>query len=108
MLIKTFSAKLIINFTTLLTNLIEGLLGARVLLKMFGASTAAPFVRWIYDNTTVILSPFTGMFPNEPIGGNLIIEFSALFALLFYAYIGYLLTELLITINDYSRRRQQT
>ncbi len=107
MAIKTASADLIITFITLLTNVVEGLLGLRIILRLFGASTAAPFVAWLYDNTNGLLAPFRGMFPNEPVSGNFVIEFSSLFALLFYAFIGYLIIEALATLNYYSARREK-
>jgi hypothetical protein len=47
------------------------------------------------------------MFPNEPVSGNFVIEFSSLFGLLFYAFVGYLITEALATLNYYSLRRQK-
>lgn len=38
------------GFINFLFGLTEGLLGLRVILKLFGANAAAPFVNWIYNS----------------------------------------------------------
>jgi uncharacterized protein YggT (Ycf19 family) len=96
---KTFNPvhflNLLINF---ILNLIEGLLMLRIILKLFGASTRAPFVTWVYETTQPLLGPFLGMFPSPLLTGGFIIEFSSLFALIVYAFVGYLAVELVNTL----------
>lgn len=72
---------------------VEMLLSLRILLKFFNASSTAPFVRWLYGTTSPLLHPFEGMFPSPELEGGIIIEFSALFALIVYSFIGYFLTQ---------------
>src|SRR3989338_9471070 len=93
--------QLIALLINIVTNLVEGLLGLRIILKLFGASTVAPFVRWIYETTQPLLAPFIGMFPSPKLSEGFVIEFSALFALIVYAFIGFLATELLDTLIYY-------
>lgn len=77
----------------LVTNLVEGLLGLRIILKLLGASTTAPFVTWIYNTTQPLLNPFNGMFPSSEIVKGFYIEFSAVFALIAYSFLGYILSQ---------------
>ena len=99
--------RLIAILINLITGLIEGLLGLRIILKLFGASMSAPFVRWVYETTQPLLTPFIGMFPSPKLLEVFIIEFSALFALMVYIFIGYLATELLETLIYYDSQRER-
>jgi uncharacterized protein YggT (Ycf19 family) len=98
----------IILFFTLVTNLIEGLLGLRVILKLVNASTNAAFVRWIYETTEPLLTPFVGMLPSPKLTGGFVIEFSSLFALMVYSFIGYFAIEILEAMAQSSLRRQKS
>ena len=100
--------RLIAILINLITGLIEGLLGLRIILKLFGASTAAPFVRWVFETTQPLLAPFIGMFPSPKLPEGFVIEFSALFALMVYTFIGYLATELLETLIYYGSQREKS
>ena len=89
-------------FIHLVTSLIEGLLGIRFILKLFGASTKAPFVTWVYKNTEPLLNPFQGMFPSPALSG-FAIEFSTLVALVVYAIIGYIAVQALVDLSRVNR-----
>ncbi|MCP8615451.1 YggT family protein [Salirhabdus salicampi] len=78
----------------------QTILGLRIVLKLFGASTNAPFVQWIYKTSQPLLHPFEGIFPTKVLDGNFIIEFSSLFALLMYSLIGYFLTRIVLTVDN--------
>jgi uncharacterized protein YggT (Ycf19 family) len=86
-------APIIIGLTNFLSGVIELLIGLRIFLKFFGANQAAPFVSWIYETTDPLLSPFQGMFPSPEIASGFQLEISALFALLVYAFLAYLVIE---------------
>ena len=86
------------------TSLIEGVLGLRIILKLFGSSTIAPFVRWIYETTDQLLTPFSGMFPAPKLTGGFVIEFSSLFALIVYSVIGYLAAEIIKSLINYGKQ----
>jgi|SRR3989339_1422046 len=81
--------------TDFVVGLIEFLLSLRILLKLLGASTNAPFVSWVFGTTSPLLAPFENMFPTTNFGGGFTLEASALFALLTYAFLGLLLESLL-------------
>ncbi len=95
----------LIVITETITNIIEGLLGLRFVLKLFGASTNAPFVRWVYETTSSLISPFSGMFPSPQLTGGLLIDFSTLFAMIFYVFICFVITETLDTLIYYTSQR---
>lgn len=96
------------GFINFLFGLIEGLLGLRVILKLFGANAAAPFVNWVYSVTAPLLGPFKGAFPAPALEGGFVIEFTALFAMLVYALVTYLLLELVAQTNLLSTKRLKT
>lgn len=92
-----FTSRLILTITNVILGFVEGIIGLRILLKLMGANLV-PFVRWIYDTSTPLLYPFEGMLPTTSLpqsNGRYVVEFSALFALMIYALIGYLIQELL-------------
>ena len=88
-------AELFLYVTYLVVGFAEVLIGLRVILKLFGADSVAPFVNWIYVTTTPLLQPFSGMFPSPRLDGAFVIEFSALFALIVYALVAYFLQSLI-------------
>lgn len=100
--------QLLFIFGNLLISFIEGVIGLRILLKLMGASTTAPFVRWIYETSKPLLYPFEGMFPSSSVGGiPFTIEFSALFALFVYVFIGYVFQEALYYIQKINNKKRE-
>jgi uncharacterized protein YggT (Ycf19 family) len=97
--------ELILSLLNALTILAEGVIGLRITLKLFGALETAPFVQWVYQTSKPLLYPFEGMFPSSTLpGAPFTIEFSAIFALFFYAFIGYILQEMIQSIHLYFGR----
>lgn len=93
----------LINF---IVDLVETLLILRLVLILFGASTVTPFVTWIYETTTPLIYPFVGMFPSPKLTNGLVIEFSSLFGIVFYIFVGIITTEILETIIYFARYRK--
>lgn len=98
-------ARFILYLINVVFSLIELLIAVRIILRLFGANSAAGFVRWIYATTDPLIQPFVGMFPSPVLEGGFVIEFSAVFALIVYAFIGYLLTEIISELTYQARRR---
>lgn len=94
---------ILINFTATIA---ISLLGLRFILKLFGASTSAPFVQWLYETTYSLITPFNEIFPSPRLEGGFIIEFSVLFAILIYSFIAYLLIQVLDSITYYIKARK--
>lgn len=93
----------ILFLTNLVFGFIEFMLGLRIILKLFSANAATPFVQWVYETSRPLLAPFEGIFPTARLEGGFIIEFSAIFALLIYALIAYFIHELIA--SSVARRR---
>lgn len=87
--------RLLKEFATFIIGLIELLLMFRFVLRLLAANPRADFVAWIYSTTEPLLRPFAFAFPTPAVGGGFVLEFTTLFALFAYAFIGYLLQELL-------------
>ncbi len=81
----------LLTLSTTIVGIVEFLLSLRILLKLLGARTVAPFVTWVYETTSPLLAPFEGMFPTSTLSDGFVIEVSALFALLVYAFLGFLI-----------------
>lgn len=101
-MLQTYFLAQIINIFLVI---IESALSLRFLLKFFGANTAAPFTRWVYDNTQPLLSPFVNIFPAPKLEGTFTIEFTTLFAMVIYIVLGYLIIEVLDLITAATRPR---
>lgn len=89
---------------SVLIGAIEFFLGVRFLLRLFGANGSTPFVRWIYDMSEPLIAPFSNIFPNAHIDG-FVFDFTTLFALFVYVFVGYLVMELVEYINYVTRSR---
>ncbi len=87
--------KLLRDLTTFVFGLVEILLVFRFVLKLFAANPQAGFVRWIYETTEPLLAPFLLAFPTSSVRGGFTLEFTTLFAIFVYAFVGYLVQELL-------------
>ncbi|MBI4028862.1 MAG: YggT family protein [Candidatus Blackburnbacteria bacterium] len=95
----------IVSLINLVIGLIELLLTIRLLLRLFAANPATPFVRWVYETSQPLINPFLGIFPNPVLSGGLIIEFPTLVALVIYTIVGYILAELIGALSYGARRR---
>ena len=91
-----------------------GLFILRILLKVLAANTAVAFTGFIYGVTDILMGPFRGLLPVMQ-SGRTALELSALFALLVYALLGYVLSRLVaimfmrdVTVAQKSRGRYKT
>lgn len=75
--------------------IIEAALALRFMLKLFGASAASQFVAFVYGITDRLLGSFAGAFQNFSLGGGLVIDITAIFAMIGYAILGWLIIRLL-------------
>ncbi len=93
--------KLAVN---ILLAFIEFFLGFQFILRLFGARTTTPFVEWIYNTAAPLIHPFEGMFPPVRFEG-FVFDFTTLFALFAYMFVGYLILSLLDYL-DYAVSRR--
>ncbi len=82
--------------------LINGLIGIiecafvlRLILELLGASPSSQFVAIVYGITDRLLGPFAGAFPNFSLGGSYVIDITAIFAMIGYAIVGWLIIRLI-------------
>jgi YGGT family len=69
-----------------LSSLVGALLVVRILLVAFHASTAAPFVQFVYDHSSAWIAPFRSMFNNADLSGHPL-EINTVIALVVYAVV---------------------
>jgi uncharacterized protein YggT (Ycf19 family) len=91
--------KLLKWFALFIFSLIGVLLGLRFFLKLLAANLTTQFVIWIYEVTDPLLNPFTLAFPTAKISSGFVLEFTTLFAIFTYVFIGYLIQELLAAMD---------
>ena len=86
------------NFFASLVNFFTGLvaliLGLRIVFRLFNANPDASFVDWIYRMSEPLMAPFRGIFPSVPIDRGIVLDTTAIFALIIYLAIGALLLAL--------------
>lgn len=78
----------------ILLSVIQIIIGLFIALKLFNAKDV-PFVNLIHGLSEPLLSPFQNMFQPVTLGGHYILDLSALFALIVYSVIGYVLQKIL-------------
>lgn len=82
--------------------LIEASIVMRVILLILGANQSNTFVSWIYDISTIFITPFEGIIAQSIKIDNFTMELTPLIALVFYIVIAFVLSEL---IKAFSHRR---
>ena len=103
----TKPARILTRFVDILLGLVVVALALRLVLKLFGANSAADFVAWVYITTDPLLEPFRGMFPAPVVEPGFILEFSTLFAILAYSILAWLLIEFFVLIDDAAKDRSK-
>jgi len=93
--------KLLRDLLSFVMAVVEILLTMRFILKILGANAESQFVNWVYVNTQPLLQPFQFAFPTPSIKGGFVLEFTTLFALFAYAFMGYILQQLLNVIDGH-------
>lgn len=76
----------------------------RFILKLLAANPAADFVAWIYATTDPLLQPFLFAFPTPSVKGGFTLEFTTLFAIFAYGFVGYIIQEVLALINANTKK----
>src|ERR1700730_15917924 len=83
----------------LVFGIINGLLLIRLVLKVLGASAAAPFTGFIYGVTDFLLAPFKGLLP-AVVNGRSVFEPSVVIAILVYILVALMLAKIIaITLS---------
>jgi uncharacterized protein YggT (Ycf19 family) len=88
-----------IQFVWFLAGLVDVLVGLRFLFKLFGGSTASPFVALLYSLTAPLVAPFRGIFPETGTSG-FVFEPSALVAMVVYPLIAWGIVSLIRILSQ--------
>lgn len=91
-------SNVLVGLVDLFVGIAEAILVLRVLFKLFNANGNSQFVHWIYQTSDTLMAPFRGIFPATEVHRGFVLDVSALFAILMYAILGYLLAALLSLI----------
>src|ERR1700730_1309483 len=92
-------ARRAIEVIYLVFGIVNGLLLMRLVLKLLGASAAAPFTGFIYGVTDFLLAPFKGLLP-AVVNGRSVLEPSVLIAILVYLLVAFMLAKIVaITLS---------
>ncbi len=99
--------QLVQNLTYVTVMLVEVMLSLRFITRLLGANSKAPFIVWLYDNTTPLLAPFAQVFPSPSVNGRFVLEFTTLFAIFVYTFIAYLALELLSIFDSFGATKKK-
>ena len=68
-------------------------------LRLFAASTSAPFTQWVYRAAGRVLAPFRGIFPTLEGESGSVLDLSILFAMLMYGIFAMAVHALIVWID---------
>lgn len=83
---------IIVQIINVIMGVVVFFIGFRILLRIFNANAATPFVSWIYNVSDNLIYPFRGIFPSVQLGNQMRVDIDGLIALLAYAVIISLVT----------------
>lgn len=77
------------------TGILTVLLSVRIVLSLFAANRSNAFADFIYTLTAPLVSPFRGLFNVQTQAGNFRFEVETLVAILVYAFVGWMIVQML-------------
>jgi uncharacterized protein YggT (Ycf19 family) len=78
------------------------------MLRLFGANSTNAFVQWVYRSTDRAMQPFRGIFPTKQLGdSSAAVDFSVLFAAIFYFIVAILIDIALRWLSRRLRREER-
>lgn len=72
---------------------------ARVILQILDADKSNDLVKWVFEQTNIILEPLKGLVQEYILIGNMQFEFLPLVALIFLIVIAYIIKEMIKTFS---------
>lgn len=91
-------AKLLSMLISLFVGLAEICLALRVIFRLFNANNVH-FVEWVYNTSNQLLEPFRGIFNTGHVANGHVLDFTALFGIVVYALVGYVLAKVLKSLR---------
>lgn len=90
-----YPAIFVARIVNIVIGIIEAALTVRLVLMLFGANPASPFIAWVYGVTGGLLGPFAGAFPSLSLGGASALDIVAILGMIVYAVVGWLILQFL-------------
>ena len=78
----------------ILVSFAETLIIFRIVMTIIGADQTNTFVSWVYSISDILITPFEGITVSEIYLDKLKIELTPIIALIFFAIIGFIFSEL--------------
>ncbi|MBI3494837.1 YggT family protein [Candidatus Saccharibacteria bacterium] len=75
------------------------LLALRVFLLAFSANASTPFVEFVYRTSADYMAPFRDIFPVKPVGETGYFDVAALFAIIMYLLLAWLISSVIHLIQ---------
>lgn len=92
--------RLILKLAYTVDSLIETLIIIRIILSIFASNSAHTFVLWVNNVSDIFISPFEGIAPSTLVIDKVEIALTPIIALILYAIIGFVLSELIKTFSN--------
>ncbi|MCD4756416.1 hypothetical protein K8R20_02265 [bacterium] len=87
--------KLILQIAYIGDTLIEAIILIRIILSIFSANLSNMYVAWIFSVSDIFISLFSGVTADTLVIDNFQIPITPVVALVFFAIVGFVLSELL-------------
>lgn len=88
------------NVVNLFVGIATLILGLRIFFRLFGANSGNDFVGWIYETSNTLMAPFRGIFPPATLENGIVLDVSAIFAVIMYLVFGAVLLGLISLIPE--------
>ena len=92
--------KLILRLIYTIDILIETTIIFKILISIFAVNSTHVFVEWVNTISDSLIAPFEGIAPSVLVIDNTEIAITPIIALLIYAIIGFVLSELIKTFSS--------
>jgi len=92
--------RILLKLAYTVDTLIETLIIIRILFSIFASNSTHTSVQWVNTTSDIFISPFEGIAPSTLVIDRLEIAITPIIALLFYAIIAFVLSELIKTFNN--------
>lgn len=87
--------RVLIKLAYTANTLIEALIIIRIFLSVLASNSTHTFVEWVNTFSEIFISPFEGIAPSTLVIDKIEIAITPIIALIFYAIVGFVLSELL-------------
>jgi len=92
--------RLILKIAYILDVFIEAIIIGKISLSIFSPNQSNTVIQWINSISDLFISPFTGITATTLVIDNVEISITPIIALLFFAIIGFVLSELLKALKN--------